>query len=50
MLWGFIYVATFLVVFVASVIFKMTYDPTHGKYKKEYQGLENDLGIFFVAV
>ena len=36
MIWGFIYVAIFLVVFVASAIFKMTYDPSHGKYKVEW--------------
>ena len=35
-LWGFIYVATFIVVFIVSVIFKMTYDPTHGAYKADW--------------
>ena len=35
-LWGFIYVATFIVVFIVSVIFKMTYDPTHGAFKVEW--------------
>lgn len=32
-LWGFIYVATFIVVFIASILFKLTNDPTHGVYK-----------------
>ena len=32
-LWGFIYVTTFLVVFIVSAIVKMTYDPFHGAYK-----------------
>lgn len=32
-LWGFIYVVTFLVVFVASALIKMTVDPTGGAYK-----------------
>lgn len=36
MLWGVIYVATFIVVFIVSVIFKMTYDPTHGAYKVDW--------------
>ena len=36
MLWGFIYVATFIVVFIVSVILKMTADPTHGAYKVEW--------------
>ncbi len=35
-LWGFIYVITFLIVFVASALYKMTYDPFHGKYKAEW--------------
>ena len=29
-MWGLIYVLTFIVVFAASAIFKMTYDPFHG--------------------
>lgn len=32
-LWGFIYVTTFIVVFVISAMVKMTYDPFHGAYK-----------------
>ena len=36
LMWGFIYVITFIVVFVASAIFKMTYDPTHGAYKVDW--------------
>ena len=36
LLWGFIYVITFIVVFVASTIFKMTYDPSHGAYKVDW--------------
>lgn len=35
-MWGFIYVITFIVVFVASAIFKMTYDPSHGAYKVDW--------------
>lgn len=35
-MWGFIYVITFVVVFVASAIFKMTYDPSHGAYKVDW--------------
>lgn len=35
-MWGFIYVITFIVVFVASAIFKMTYDPAHGAYKVDW--------------
>ena len=29
-LWGFIYAATFIVVFIVSVLFKLSSDPTHG--------------------
>ena len=35
-MWGFIYVITFVVVFMASAIFKMTYDPSHGAYKVDW--------------
>ena len=35
-MWGFIYVITFIVVFMASAIFKMTYDPSHGAYKVDW--------------
>lgn len=35
-LWGFIYVITFLVVFAASAVFKMSYDPSHGAYKADW--------------
>ena len=35
-MWGFIYVITFVVVFVASAIFKMTYDPSHVAYKVDW--------------
>lgn len=35
-LWGFIYVVTFIVVFAASVFIKMTVDPTGGAYKAEW--------------
>ena len=36
LLWGVIYVITFIVVFVASAIFKITYDPSHGAYKVDW--------------
>ena len=36
MLWGFIYVASFLIVFVVSAIFKITHDPFHGEYKADW--------------
>lgn len=35
-MWGFIYVTTFIVAFVASVIFKMTYDPSRGAYSVDW--------------
>lgn len=35
-MWGFIYVGTFLAVFVASVLIKVTADPFHGKYKADW--------------
>ena len=35
-LWGFIYVSTFLVVFAVSAVIKMTYDPSHGAYKADW--------------
>lgn len=35
-LWGFIYVVTFIVVFVGSALIKMTVDPTGGAYKTEW--------------
>lgn len=35
-MWGLIYVLTFIVVFAASAIFKMTYDPSHGAYKADW--------------
>lgn len=35
-MWGLIYVLTFIVVFAASAIFKMTYDPFHGAYKADW--------------
>ena len=34
-LWGFIYVTVFVTVFIASAVFKMKYDPTHGAYKAD---------------
>ena len=36
MLWGFIYVTVFVTVFIASAVFKMKYDPTHGAYKADW--------------
>lgn len=36
MLWGFIYVATFVAVFIGSVLFKMKYDPTHGAFQAKW--------------
>lgn len=36
MLWGFIYVTTFIVVFAASAMIKITYDPFHGAYKADW--------------
>ena len=36
MLWGFIYVTTFIAVFIGSVVFKMKYDPTHGAFKADW--------------
>ncbi len=35
-LWGFIYVTVFVTVFIASAVFKMKYDPTHGAYKADW--------------
>lgn len=35
-LWGFIYAATFIVVFIVSVLFKLSNDPTHGAYKVDW--------------
>ena len=35
-MWGFIYVIAFIVVFLASMIFKVSFDPFHGKYKVEW--------------
>lgn len=35
-MWGFIYVFTFIVVFAASAIFKITYDPFRGAYKADW--------------
>lgn len=35
-LWGFVYVTTFLVVFTASAIIKITSDPFHGAYKADW--------------
>lgn len=36
MLWGFIYVITFIVVFALSAMIKMTADPTHGAYRADW--------------
>ena len=35
-LWGFLYVTTFLVVFAVSAMIKMTSDPFHGAYKVDW--------------
>lgn len=35
-LWGFIYAATFIVVFIVSVLFKLSSDPTHGACKVDW--------------
>lgn len=35
-LWGTIYTISFIVAFVASIVIKMTYDPTHGAYKVDW--------------
>ena len=35
-LWGFIYVATFVAVFISSVLLKISYDPTHGAFKADW--------------
>ena len=35
-LWGFIYVIAFIAVFIISAIIKITYDPTHGAYKADW--------------
>ena len=35
-LWGFIYVATFVAVFIGSVLLKISYDPTHGAFKADW--------------
>lgn len=35
-LWGFVYVTTFIVVFVVSVMIKMNCDPFHGEYKADW--------------
>ena len=35
-LWGFIYVATFVAVFIGSVVLKISYDPTHGAFKADW--------------
>ena len=34
--WALIYTGAFILSFAASAIFKMTYDPTHGKYKADW--------------
>lgn len=34
--WALIYTGAFILSFTASAIFKMTYDPTHGKYKADW--------------
>lgn len=44
MLWGFIYVITFLVVFLASALFKLSSDPFHGKYKVDWN---DSIGIVY---
>ena len=36
MLWGFIYVTTFVAVFIGSVLLKISYDPTHGAFKADW--------------
>lgn len=36
MLWGLIYVLTFIIVFMISAVIKMTYDPYHGEYKVKW--------------
>ncbi len=36
MLWGFIYVATFVAVFIGSVLLKISYDPTRGAFKADW--------------
>ena len=35
-LWGFIYVTTFVAVFIGSVLLKISYDPTHGAFKADW--------------
>ena len=37
-MWGFIYAGAFLAAFAASALFKMTYDPTGGKYTVQWDG------------
>lgn len=34
--WMVLYTGAFVLSFAASVLFKMTYDPTHGKYKAKW--------------
>ena len=36
MFWGFIYVATFIAVFIGSVLLKISYDPTHGAFRADW--------------
>ena len=36
MIWGLIYITTFIVIFVTSFIFKMKQDPFNGKYRVEW--------------
>lgn len=35
-LWGFIYAGVFIAVFIGSVIFKLKYDPSQGRYKADW--------------
>lgn len=38
MMWGFIYVGTFIAIFLASALVKMKADPFHGKYRVDWCG------------
>lgn len=46
-LWGFIYVITFIIVFAASAIIKMTSDPFHGAYSVDW---DNSTGTIYTDV
>ncbi|MGM9602738.1 MAG: hypothetical protein ACI3W5_14295 [Faecousia sp.] len=46
-MWGFIYVITFITVFAASAIIKMTSDPFHGAYRVNW---DNSMGTIYTDI